>query len=75
MKLLNTYEKEKNKYFQKLSQDLRSNSSDSKSWYKIASKFLLYDSNQKVVPILEANGLVIESDDQKAEVLNKFFIR
>ena len=63
------------KYFQKLSQDLRNNSSNSKSWYKTASKFLLYDSNQNGVPILESNGLVIESDDQKAEVLNEFFIQ
>ena len=63
------------KYFQKLSQVLRNNSSNSKSWYKTASKFLLYDSNQNGVPILEANGLVIESDDQKAEVLNELFIQ
>ena len=63
------------KYFQKLSQDLRNNSSNSKSWYRTASKFLLYDSNQNGVPILESNGLVIESDDQKAEVLNEFFIQ
>ena len=38
------------KYFQKLSQDLRNNSSNSKSWYKTASIFLLYDSNQNGVP-------------------------
>ena len=42
------------KYFQKLSQDLRINSSNGKSWYKTDSKFLLYDSNQNGVPILEA---------------------
>ena len=35
----------------------------------------MYDSNQNGVPILESNGLVIESDDQKAEVLNEFFIQ
>ena len=58
-----------------MTQDLRSNSSTSKSWYNTASKFLLYDLNQNGVPILEANGLVIESDDQKAEVLNDFFIQ
>ena len=63
------------KYFQKLSQDLRNNSFNSKSWYKTASQFLLNDSNQNGVPILEANGIVIESDDQKAEVLNAFFIQ
>ena len=63
------------KYFQKLSQDLRNNSSYSKSWYKSASKFLLYDSNQNGVPNLESNGLGIESDDQKAEELNEFFIQ
>ena len=75
MKLLNTYEKGKLSFFQKLSQDLRNNSSNSKSWYKTASKFLLYDSNQNGVPILDVNGLVIESNDQKAEVLNEFFIQ
>ena len=35
----------------------------------------MYDSNQNGVPILESNGLVIESDDQKAGVLNEFFIQ
>ena len=35
----------------------------------------MYDSNQNDVPILEANGPVIESGDQKAEVLNEFFIQ
>ena len=63
------------KYFQKLSQDLRNNLSNNKSRYKTASTFLLYDSNQNGVPTLEANGLVIESDVQKAEILNEFFIQ
>ena len=35
----------------------------------------MYDSNQRCVPILQANGLVIESDDQKAEAFNEFFIQ
>ena len=35
----------------------------------------MYDSNQNDVPNLEANGLVIESDDQMAEVLNELFIQ
>lgn len=62
-------------YFEKLASDLRDNSTNSKSWYKTAAKFLLHDSNQRNVPVLETETGLIEDDLAKVEVLNNFFVK
>lgn len=55
--------------------DLQRLPSSSKSWFKTASKFLKYDSAQQTIPILETENGLIESDHDKTEVLNDFFIQ
>ena len=44
-------------------------------WYKTAFKFLKYDSAQQTIPILETDNGLIESDQDKTEVLNDFLIQ
>ena len=66
---------QKKQYFVRLAEDLRRNSSSSKSWYKTASKFLLYDSKHQDIPPLETQNGLIETDAKKAEVLNDFFVQ
>ena len=66
---------QKKQYFEKLAEDLRRNSSSSKSWYKTASKFFMYDSNQQDIPPLETDNGLIEADPEKAEALNDFFVK
>ena len=65
---------QKKLYFERLAEDLRRNLSSSKSWYKTASKFLLYDSKHQDIPPLETQNGLIETDAEKAEVLNDFRI-
>ena len=66
---------QKKQYFEKLAADLRRNSFSSKSWYKTASKFLLYDSKHQDIPPLETQNGLIETDAEKADVLNDFFVQ
>ena len=66
---------QKKQYFEKLAADLRRNSVSSKSWYKTASKFLLYDSKHQDIPPLETQNGLIETDAEKADVLNDFFVQ
>ena len=55
--------------------DLQRLPSSCRSWYKTASKFLKYDSAQQTIPILETDNGLIESDQDKTEVLNDYFIQ
>ena len=61
-------------YFDKLA-DLRRSSTSNKSWYKTTSKFLLCDSKLHDIPVLETENGIIETNLDKAEVLNDFFIK
>ena len=65
----------KRNYYDKLALDLQRLPSLCRSWYKIASKFLKYDSAQQTIPILETDNGLIESDQDKTEVLNDYFIQ
>ena len=65
----------KRNYYDKLALDLQRLPSSCRSWYKTASKFLKYDSAQQNIPILEIENGLIESDQDKTEVLNDFFIQ
>lgn len=64
----------KKQYFDKLSMDLKTSSTNSKTWHKISSKFLKFDSNQAPIPCLETDDDIIENDLEKANLLNKHFI-
>ena len=44
-----------------------------KNWHKISNKFLKQDSQQKTISFLEYDDDIIESEYDKAELLNKFF--
>lgn len=62
-------------YFDKLATDLHRLPSSSRAWFKTASNFLKYDSGKPTIPTLETENGIIESDQDKAEVLNDFFIQ
>ena len=49
-------------------------SSSSRAWFKTASKFLKYDSGQQNIPTIETKKGLIESEEEKTEVLNDHFI-
>lgn len=65
----------KKRYFDKLASDLQNNSLSSKSWFKISNKFLRNVSNQSPIPVLETTNDIFESDREKAELLNTFFVQ
>ena len=62
-------------YINKLADDLLKSDCNSKSWYKVSSEFLVSKNKQQTTPYLETNNEIIESDADKAEVLNKFFVQ
>ena len=62
-------------YINKLADDLLISDCNSKSWYKVSSEFLVSKNKQQTTPYLEMNNEIIESDADKAEVLNKFFVQ
>lgn len=58
----------------KIASDLQHTPSSSRAWFKTASKFLKYDSGQQTIPTLETEKGLIESEQEKTEVLNDHFI-
>ena len=69
----NEIRKAKQTYFRKLTHDLQNNARNSKKWHKLSNKFLKQDSQQKTISFLEYDDDIIESEYDKAELLNKFF--
>ena len=65
----------KRNYYDKLTLDPQRLASSCRSWYKIASIFLKYDSAQQTIPVLETENGLIESDQEKTKVLNDFCIQ
>ena len=49
--------------------------SNSKSWYKVSSQFLVNNNKQQTTPFLETSNTILESNADKAEALNKFFVQ
>lgn len=48
----------------------------SKAWSKTASKFLKYDKDQQGIRLLESeNGNIVEADQDKADLLNNYFVK
>ena len=62
-------------YKEKLAHELQTNDSNSKHWYKLTSELLTTKTERKPVPFLEANDKIIESDQDKADLLNTFFCK
>ena len=62
-------------YTNKLADDLLKSDSNSKSWYKVSSQFLVNNNKQQTTPFLETNNTILESNADKAEALNKFFVQ
>ena len=48
--------------------------SSSRAWFKTASKFLKYDSGQQIIPTSETEKGLIESEEEKSEILTNHFI-
>ena len=49
------------------------NSTSPKQWYKLTHQFLIPNSDKQNIPFLEINHQIVETDPEKAEVLNTFF--
>ena len=63
----------KKQFHDKLTNDLITNSTSPKQWYKLTHQFLIPKSDKQNIPFLEINHQIVETDPEKAEVLNTFF--
>lgn len=63
----------KKQYKDKLADDLYANNTNSKKWYKLTNQLFTTKSNHQPIPLLEIDNTIVESDAEKAEVLNSFF--
>ena len=62
-------------YKEKIAHELQTNDFNSKHWYKLTSELLTTKTERKPVPFLEVNDKIIESDQDKADLLNSFFCK
>ena len=63
----------KKQFKDKLTNDLLNNNTNSKRWHKLVNKIIAPKNNTESIQFLDINGEIIESDYEKAEVLNNFF--
>ena len=64
----------KKQFKDKLTNELLNNNTNSKRWHKLVNKIIAPKNNTESIQFLEINGEIIESDYEKAEALNNFFI-
>ena len=64
----------KENYFNKLSEKLVDNNTDSKNWWKVAKLITNIDGPIQEIPPLISTGEIYENDSEKSELFNKYFI-
>ena len=72
-KTINTIRSQKERYCNKLVDKLKSNSTNIREWWGIASKIAGIKSKDSIIPPLNVHGNVLHSNLEKAEAFNTFF--
>ncbi|MEW8546207.1 MAG: reverse transcriptase family protein, partial [Candidatus Thiodiazotropha sp.] len=63
----------KHKYNDKLANDLKDNTLNSKSWYKISANLLNPNTDTQTIPYLEVDDMLAETNTEITEALNNYF--
>ena len=64
----------KSDYENRISAALQTNTTDIKTWWKLSKQVLNLEKGNEPIPDLKHDNTIIESDQEKAEIFNEFFI-
>ena len=64
----------KSDYENHISVALQTNANNIKTWWKLSKQILNLDKGSEPIPDLKYNNITIENDQEKAEILNEYFI-
>ena len=74
IKLFEKIRSAKSDYENRISNSLQTNTTNIKTWWKLSKQVLNLGKGNEPIPDLKYNNMIIENDQEKAEILNEYFI-